>query len=51
MYQLTIVGCVLGAFAGGVLAVRRCGSRALIVGLTAGAGAVPAAAHHRLAVL
>ena len=37
MYQLTIVGCVLGAFAGGVLAVRRCGSRALIVGLTAGA--------------
>ena len=37
MYQLTIVGCVLGAFAGGVLAVRRCGSRALLVGLTAGA--------------
>ena len=29
MYQLTIVGCVLGAFAGGLLAVRRCGSRAL----------------------
>ena len=36
MYQLTIVGCVLGAFAGGLLAVRRCGSRALIVGLTTG---------------
>lgn len=36
MYQLTIVGCVLGTFAGGLLAVRRCGSRALIVGLTTG---------------
>ncbi len=35
MYQLTIVGCA-GAFAGGLLAVRRCGSRALIVGLTTG---------------
>ena len=34
--RLTIVGCVLGAFAGGLLAVRRCGSRALIVGLTTG---------------
>ena len=36
MYQLTIVGCVLGAFAGGLMAVRRCGSRALIAGLTTG---------------
>ena len=35
--QLTIVGCVLGSFAGGLLAVRRCGSRALLVGLTEGA--------------
>ena len=35
-YQLTIVGCVLGAFAGGMLAVRRCGSRALLVGLATG---------------
>ena len=24
-YQLSIVGCVVGAFAGGMLAVRRCG--------------------------
>ena len=37
MVQLTSVGCVLGAFAGGVLAVRRCGSRALPVGLATGA--------------
>lgn len=37
MYQLTIVGCVLGGFVGGMVAVRRCGSRALIVGLLAGA--------------
>ena len=36
MYQMTLVGCVLGAFAGGRLAVKRCGSRALIVGLAAG---------------
>ena len=37
MYQMTIVGCVLGGFAGGMTAVRRCGSRALIVGLLTGA--------------
>ena len=37
MYQLTIVGCVLGGFIGGMTAVKRCGSRALIVGLLAGA--------------
>ena len=36
MYQLTLVGCVVGAFAGGRLAVGRCGSLALIVGLAAG---------------
>ena len=30
-------GCVLGGFAGGILAVRRCGSRTLLVGLTTGA--------------
>ena len=37
MYQFTVVGCVLGGFAGGILAVRRCGSRTLLVGLTTGA--------------
>ena len=37
LYQLTIVGCVIGSFAGGMLAVRRCGSRTLIVGLCVGA--------------
>ena len=36
IYQLTLVGCVLGSFAGGRMAVRRCGARALIVGLCAG---------------
>lgn len=36
MYQLTVVGCVIGGFAGGMTAVRRCGSRALIVALAAG---------------
>ena len=36
-YQLSIVGCVVGAFAGGMLAVRRCGRRTLIVGLCTGA--------------
>ena len=36
MYQLTIVGCVVGGFAGGLTAVRRCGARALIVGLLTG---------------
>ena len=51
MYQLTIVGCVLGAFAGGLLAVRRCGSRALIVGLTTGGVLFLAAAYHRGALL
>lgn len=37
MYQLTIVGCVLGGFIGGVVAVGRCRSRTLIVGLLVGA--------------
>ena len=36
LYQITLVGCVVGAFAGGRLAIRRCGSRALIVGLATG---------------
>lgn len=36
MYQLTIVGCVLGGFIGGMVAVRRCGSRSLIIGLMVG---------------
>jgi len=36
MYQLTIVGCVLGSFAGGIFAVRRCGTRTLLVGLAVG---------------
>ena len=36
MYQLAIIGCVLGAFAGGLLAVHRCGCKALVVGLVTG---------------
>ena len=36
MYQMTVVGCVIGGFAGGMTAVRRCGSRALIAALCAG---------------
>ncbi len=35
-YQLTVVGCVLGGFSGGILAVRWCGSRGLFVGLAVG---------------
>ncbi len=37
VYQITIVGCVLGAFAGGWTAVRWCGARTLFVGLCTGA--------------
>ncbi len=37
MYQLTIVGCVLGGFGGGMIAVKRCGARALIIGGATGA--------------
>lgn len=36
MYQLTIVGCVIGGFLGGLWAVGRCRSRTLIVGLSVG---------------
>lgn len=36
MYQITIVCCTLSALAGGILAVRRCRERALIVGLLVG---------------
>ncbi len=36
MYQLAVVGCVLGSFAGGALAVGRCGSRGLVVGVLVG---------------
>lgn len=36
-YQLTVVGCVLGGFVGGLFAVRRCPARGLFVGLTVGA--------------
>lgn len=36
MDKLAIAACVLGGFAGGVLTVRRCGSRALLAGLAAG---------------
>ncbi len=36
MYQMTVVGCVIGGFAGAVAAVRKSGSRALIVGLLTG---------------
>lgn len=37
MDQITMVACVAGSFLGGVTAVGRCGARALIVGLLAGA--------------
>lgn len=37
IYQLTIVGCVLGTFLGGLVAVRRCGAGSLLVGLAVGA--------------
>ncbi len=37
-YQLTVVACVFGSFAGGVLAVRQCSGRGLFVGLTVGGG-------------
>ena len=36
MYQFTVVGCVLGGFIGGTVAVGRCQSRTLIVGLLVG---------------
>lgn len=34
--QLAIAACVLGGFFGGILTVKRCGSRALLAGLAAG---------------
>ena len=37
MYQMAVVSCVISGFAGAMTAVRRCGSRALIVGLAVGA--------------
>ena len=37
MYQMAVVSCVIGGFAGAMTAVRRCGARALIVGLAVGA--------------
>ena len=37
MCQMAVVSCVIGGFAGAMTAVRRCGSRALIVGLAVGA--------------
>lgn len=36
MYQMTVVGCVIGGFSGGAAAIRRCRSRALVVGLLTG---------------
>lgn len=35
-YQLVVVSCVLGGFAGGLLAIGRCGAAPLLVGLAAG---------------
>lgn len=35
-YQLTVVSCVLGSFAGGIFAVRSTPARGLFVGLAAG---------------
>ena len=37
MDPLAVVSCVIGGIAGAMTAVRRCGSRALIVGLAVGA--------------
>ena len=37
MYQMAVVSCVIGGVAGAMTAVRRGGSRALIVGLAVGA--------------
>ena len=37
MDRLAIVGCVVGGFAGGIFAVRRCGAGPLLAGLAAGA--------------
>ena len=34
--QMTIIGCVLGGFAGGSYAIRRCRTRTLLVGLAVG---------------
>lgn len=36
MDKLAIAACVVGSFAGGGLAVKRCGTRALLSGLAAG---------------
>ena len=36
MYQMTVVSCVIGGFLGGTAAIRRCRSRALVVGLLTG---------------
>ncbi len=35
--RVTVGACVLGSFCGGIAAVRRCGRRALVVGLATGA--------------
>ena len=35
-YQLTVVGCVLGGFVGGMFAVRRCCSRGVFIGIAVG---------------
>lgn len=35
--QLTVVGCVLGSFCGGLFAVRHCPGRSLLAGLAVGA--------------
>lgn len=37
MYQMSVVGCVIGSCVGGLFAVRRSGARALIVGMATGA--------------
>ncbi len=36
MYLMTVVSCVIGGFLGGTAAIRRCRSRALVVGLLTG---------------
>jgi putative membrane protein (TIGR04086 family) len=36
-YQVTVAGCLLGGFAGGLFAVRRCAARSFAAGLAAGA--------------
>lgn len=35
-YQLSVVGCVLGSFMGGLIAIRTCSSKGILVGIAVG---------------